>query len=96
MKTIKKCVLSSAVALALASSASFAEESGAFVGVGVGYGGSQVKSGEKMNLDGISYEIIAGYKHSLLLALDCAIMQTLHMQMQVENQKTQVRKSKAM
>ncbi|CUU40239.1 MULTISPECIES: outer membrane beta-barrel protein [Helicobacter] len=62
MKTIKKCVLSSAVALALASSASFAEESGAFVGVGVGYGGSQVKSGEKMNLDGISYEIIAGYK----------------------------------
>ena len=62
MKTIKKCVLSSEVALALASSASFAEESGAFVGVGVGYGGSQVKSGEKMNLDGISYEIIAGYK----------------------------------
>ena len=62
MKTIKKCVLSSAVALALASSASFAEENGAFVGVGVGYGGSQVKSGEKMNLDGISYEIIAGYK----------------------------------
>ncbi|HCD73356.1 MAG TPA: outer membrane beta-barrel protein [Helicobacter sp.] len=59
---MKKCVLSSAVALALASSASFAEESGAFVGVGVGYGGSQVKSGEKMNLDGISYEIIAGYK----------------------------------
>ncbi len=55
-------MLSSAVALALASSASFAEESGAFVGVGVGYGGSQVKSGEKMNLDGISYEIIAGYK----------------------------------
>lgn len=64
MKTIKKCVLSSAVALALASSASFAEESGAFVGVGVGYGGSQIKpaGSEKMDLNGISYEIIAGYK----------------------------------
>lgn len=64
MKTIKKCVLSSAVALALASSASFAEESGAFVGVGVGYGGSQIKpaGSEKMDLNGISYEVIAGYK----------------------------------
>ncbi|MCX2717197.1 outer membrane beta-barrel protein [Helicobacter sp. MIT 21-1697] len=63
MKTIKKCVLSSAVALALASSALVAEEDGVFVGVGVGYGGSQLKTGsEKTNLSGISYEIIAGYK----------------------------------
>lgn len=62
MKTTKLFV-SSALALALAGSALVAEESGVFVGVGVGYGGSQIKTdGEKTNLNGISYEIIAGYK----------------------------------
>lgn len=62
MKTTKLFV-SSALALALAGSALVAEESGVFVGVGVGYGGSQIKTdGEKTNLKGISYEIIAGYK----------------------------------
>lgn len=62
MKTTKLFV-SSALALALAGSALVVEESGVFVGVGVGYGGSQVKSDEsKTNLKGISYEIIAGYK----------------------------------
>lgn len=62
MKTTKLFV-SSVVALALSSSALVAEESGVFVGVGVGYGGSQIKSdGDKTNLKGISYEIIAGYK----------------------------------
>ena len=65
MKTIKKYkyIISSTLALALASSALVAEESGAFVGVGVGYGASQVKFGsEKTDLNGISYEVIAGYK----------------------------------
>ena len=62
MKTTKLFV-SSVVALALSSSALVAEESGVFVGVGVGYGGSQIKAGsEKQNLSGISYEVIAGYK----------------------------------
>lgn len=62
MKTTKLFV-SSVVALALSSSALVAEESGVFVGVGVGYGGSQIKvDGDKTNLKGISYEIIAGYK----------------------------------
>ena len=65
MKTIKKYkyIISSTLALALASSTLVAEESGAFVGVGVGYGASQVKFGsEKTDLNGISYEVIAGYK----------------------------------
>ena len=65
MKTIKKYkyIISSTLALALASSTLVAEESSGFVGVGVGYGGSQLKAGsEKQNLSGISYEVIAGYK----------------------------------
>nr|WP_300733099.1 outer membrane beta-barrel protein [uncultured Helicobacter sp.] len=62
MKTIKNVCLSSAVALALAGSALVAEESGGFVGVGVGYGGFQFNEDEKLDLNGISYEVIAGYK----------------------------------
>ena len=67
MKTTKLFV-SSVVALALSSSALVAEESGVFVGVGVGYGGSTMKvtspgdGGGKQSLDGLSYEVIAGYK----------------------------------
>ena len=64
---MKKLFVSSAVALALASGALVAEESGAFVGVGVGYGGTKMKSsggdeGGSESLGGLSYEVIAGYK----------------------------------
>lgn len=49
MKTIKKYkyIISSTLALALASSTLVAEESSGFVGVGVGYGGSQLKAGSE-------------------------------------------------
>ncbi|WP_276891279.1 outer membrane beta-barrel protein [Helicobacter japonicus] len=69
---MKKLLISSVVALGLSSSASLAEESGVFVGVGAGYGVANIKdqylsqnyshyidSKEK----GAAYEILAGYKH---------------------------------
>ena len=68
---MKKLFVSSAVALALTSGALVAEESGAFVGVGVGYGGAKIKvsgaeeagfTGGDGNFGGVGYEIIAGYK----------------------------------
>ncbi|TLD80107.1 outer membrane protein [Helicobacter sp. MIT 05-5293] len=66
MKT-KKLLISAALSLTLASSVLSAEESGVFVGVGIGYGGSSFKmtsdeGKQTTKLDGLSYEIIAGYK----------------------------------
>lgn len=64
---MKKLLISSAVALALFSSTLVAEESGAFVGAGLGLGGTKLKptgegAGITLNLNGFSYEIVAGYK----------------------------------
>lgn len=64
----KKLLVSVALSLAFASSALIAEESGVFVGVGVGYGASAAKIsvvGESVptqDFNGMSYEVIAGYK----------------------------------
>lgn len=60
---MKKLLISSVVALGLSSSASLAEESGLFIGVGTGYGQSEIKTGStKQKLDGVSFETIVGYK----------------------------------
>lgn len=61
---MKKIFVSSAVALCVLGSVAIAEESGAFVGVSIGYGGLQSKSaGEpSMNGGGVKPGIIAGYK----------------------------------
>lgn len=63
---MKKILCGIAVSVAL-SGALCAEESGAFVGVGVGYGGGQMKNsfgGEsnKYNFGGVSYGFVGGYK----------------------------------
>lgn len=61
---MKRIVVSSALAVALLSSAVVAEESGAFVGLGVGYGNTTAKSEgtkEKMT-GGVNVGILAGYK----------------------------------
>ena len=69
--TMKKLLVSSVVALAMASSAVVAEESGVFVGLGLGYGGSSAKSEvssdilsakETANGSGLNYGLVAGYK----------------------------------
>lgn len=67
---MKKYFVSSVLAVSLATCL-VAEESGAFVGVGLGYGGANIKS-ESKGVDinesikikggGLSYEIIAGYR----------------------------------
>lgn len=70
---MKTKLISSALALALASSLAVAEENGIFVGVGLGYNSSHVKIegaadsagssfSDKYKYDGLNYEIIAGYK----------------------------------
>ncbi|TLD95715.1 outer membrane protein [Helicobacter jaachi] len=68
---MKKLLVSSVAALALTSSALIAEESGTFVGVGIGYGSTTLKLssnvlGETENIkntkSGLNYGIIAGYK----------------------------------
>lgn len=67
---MKKLFVSSAVALALSSSVVVAEESGAFVGVGLGYGGAKYTidlsgpgaSKDSLSGSGMRYELIAGYK----------------------------------
>ncbi len=68
--TMKKLLVSSIVAMALTSSVVVAEESGAFVGLGLGFGGSSVKSEfsgtisakETFNGSGLNYGLVAGYK----------------------------------
>ncbi|TLE02057.1 outer membrane beta-barrel protein [Helicobacter japonicus] len=70
---MKKLLISSVVALGLSISASLAEESGVFVGVGAGYGVANIKeqilisSSSESRVDsqdkGAAYEILAGYKH---------------------------------
>ncbi|WP_289748560.1 outer membrane beta-barrel protein [Helicobacter bilis] len=63
MKTIGKCVASLALVLALVVSVGVAEESGLFIGIGTGYGQSEIKTDStKTKLDGLSFESIAGYK----------------------------------
>lgn len=64
---MKKLVISSAVALALAGSLAVAEESGAFVGVGVGYGSAKYTFDiapvqNSTDGSGIRYEAVLGYK----------------------------------
>lgn len=67
---MKKLLVSSIAAMALTSSVVVAEESGAFVGLGLGFGGSSVKSElsgtisakETFNGSGLNYGLIAGYK----------------------------------
>ena len=63
----KKILISSAVALVLLNSVSLAEESGAFVGIGIGHGAGKRELTEPGTTNkavgaGASYEIIAGYK----------------------------------
>ena len=63
----KKLLISLIAALVLSSSTSLAEESGAFVGIGIGHGAGKrewTEPGVKNKAvgAGISYEIIAGYK----------------------------------
>ena len=73
--TMKKLFVSSAVALALASGALVAEESGAFVGVGLGVSGTKIKDNFILqgttpiptadytyNASGFGYELLFGYK----------------------------------
>lgn len=68
---MKKLLISSIAAMALTSSVVVAEESGAFVGLGLGFGGSSVKSEvssdilsakETMSGSGLNYGLVAGYK----------------------------------
>lgn len=70
---MKRIFISSVAALAMASSITLAEENGIFIGVGLGYNGTQHKMegpaddaggtfSDKYNFGGLSYEIIAGYK----------------------------------
>ncbi|TLD95198.1 outer membrane protein [Helicobacter jaachi] len=67
---MKKLLVSSVAALALTSSALIAEESGAFVGVGIGYGSTTMKESfsgagghdENLSKAGLNYGLIAGYK----------------------------------
>ena len=63
----KKLLISLIAALVLSSSTSLAEESGAFVGIGIGHGAGKrewTEPGVKNKAvgAGASYEIIAGYK----------------------------------
>lgn len=69
--TMKKLLVSSIAAMALTSSVVVAEESGAFVGLGLGFGGSSAKTEvssdilsakETANGSGLNYGLIAGYK----------------------------------
>ena len=73
--TMKKLFVSSAVALALSCGALVAEESGAFVGVGLGVSGTKIKDNFILqgttpiptadytyNASGFGYELLFGYK----------------------------------
>lgn len=69
--TMKRLLISSIAAMALTSSVVVAEESGAFVGLGLGFGGSSVKAEmsiggvstkDTANGSGLNYGLIAGYK----------------------------------
>ena len=69
--TMKKLLISSIAAMALTSSVVVAEESGAFVGLGLGFGGSSLKAEmsiggvstkDTANGSGLNYGLIAGYK----------------------------------
>ncbi|CAM3277676.1 outer membrane beta-barrel protein [Helicobacter labetoulli] len=64
---MKKLLVSSVVALAMASSAVVAEESGAFVGLGLNMSSFQTKMtgllNTKTTASGFEYEIVAGYKY---------------------------------
>ena len=71
---MKKILVSSVAALVLTSSALMAEESGLFVGIGTGYGQSEIKTDStKQKLDGVSFETLLDINHFLLLLLVCAI-----------------------
>ena len=68
---MKKLLVSSIAAMALTSSVVVAEESGAFVGLGLGFGGSSLKAEmsiggvstkDTANGSGLNYGLIAGYK----------------------------------
>ena len=68
---MKKLLISSIAAMALTSSVVVAEESGAFVGLGLGFGGSSLKAEmsiggvstkDTANGSGLNYGLIAGYK----------------------------------
>ncbi|BDB66509.1 hypothetical protein Hc94105_0705 [Helicobacter cinaedi] len=68
---MKRLLISSIAAMALTSSVVVAEESGAFVGLGLGFGGSSVKAEmsiggvstkDTANGSGLNYGLIAGYK----------------------------------
>ena len=64
---MKKMFVSSALALALSCGVLVAEESGIFVGLGLGYGGVQLKGMESSDAhqfspSGLSYEVLLGYK----------------------------------
>ena len=69
--TMKRLLISSIAAMALTSSVVVAEESGAFVGLGLGFGGSSLKAEmsiggvstkDTANGSGLNYGLIAGYK----------------------------------
>ncbi len=65
-KIMKKCAASLALSLTFIASNGIAEESGLFIGVGTGYGQSEIKSNNtKTKLDGLSFETIVGYKSFL-------------------------------
>ena len=68
---MKRLLISSIAAMALTSSVVVAEESGAFVGLGLGFGGSSLKAEmsiggvstkDTANGSGLNYGLIAGYK----------------------------------
>ncbi|CAM3299281.1 outer membrane protein [Helicobacter labetoulli] len=68
---MKRLLVSSIAAMALTSSVVVAEESGVFVGLGLGFGGSSVKTEESnggastkdtANGSGLNYGLVAGYK----------------------------------
>ncbi|EFR47785.1 outer membrane insertion signal domain protein [Helicobacter cinaedi CCUG 18818 = ATCC BAA-847] len=69
--TMKRLLVSSIAAMALTSSVVVAEESGVFVGLGLGFGGSSVKAEASIdgvstkdtaNGSGLNYGLVAGYK----------------------------------
>lgn len=64
---MKRLLISSIAAMALTSSVVVAEESGAFVGLGLGFGGNSVESKspdgkETAKGSGLNYGLVAGYK----------------------------------
>ena len=72
---MKKCAASLALSLTFIASNGIAEESGLFIGVGTGYGQSEIKSNNtKTKLDGLSFETIVGYKSFLTPAFGSDIL----------------------